>query len=322
MHSFIKFLRKIPQKFYPKVFFFPQADVPTKAVPSTPFLLFLCLFPQFIHILNGYFGKFDSLLFSKFLYLAKTVYKFFSRRVQAFFRINLQKARNIDCRKQYIAQFLKTLLRVFILNRALQFIQFAFQISHCPVQIRIIKACFCLFYVQDGAARLAVRESGVKPGMTDNIDRLSFDNSYMYVYFNRDYDDGETFRFSYSWIQEYMYTLGADGSVEYVYTPGWFSEARVGQMTLTWHDPAGVDGVDSLGNTGGDHAAVLTDLDHGQQLDFTVRYDSWPAQLAQEGSRDNLPQDNDPEYDPGYDPDYQDGGLGLVGLVILLVTMG
>ena len=31
---------------------------------------------------------------------------------------------------------------------------------------------------------------------------------------------------------------------------------------------------------------------------------------AQEGSRDNLPQDND----PGYDPDYQDdGGLGLVG---------
>ncbi|MFQ9053319.1 MAG: hypothetical protein ACLR5H_09375 [Oscillospiraceae bacterium] len=92
-------------------------------------------------------------------------------------------------------------------------------------------------------------------------------------------------------------------------------------MTLTWHDPAGVDGVDSLGNTGGDHAAVLTDLDHGQQLDFTVRYDSWPAQLAQEGSRDNLPQDNDPEYDPGYDPDYQDGGLGLVGLVILLVVV-
>ena len=33
--------------------------------------------------------------------------------------------------------------------------------------------------------------------------------------------------------------------MEYVYTPGWFSEARVGQMTLTWHDPAGVDGVDS-----------------------------------------------------------------------------
>lgn len=173
-------------------------------------------------------------------------------------------------------------------------------------------------WVKIGVPNGSIRQ---EQALTDNIDRLSFDNSYMYVYFNRDYDDGETFRFSYSWIQEYMYTLGADGSVEYVYTPGWFSEARVGQMTLTWHDPAGVDGVDSLGNTGGDHAAVLTDLDHGQQLDFTVRYDSWPAQLAQEGSRDNLPQDNDPEYDPGYDPDYQDGGLGLVGLVILLVVV-
>ncbi len=170
-------------------------------------------------------------------------------------------------------------------------------------------------WVKIGVPNGSIRQ---EQALTDNIDRLSFDNSYMYVYFNRDYDDGETFRFSYSWIQEYMYTLGADGSVEYVYTPGWFSEARVGQMTLTWHDPAGVDGVDSLGNTGGDHAAVLTDLDHGQQLDFTVRYDSWPARLAQEGSRDNLPQDNDPGYDPGYDPDYQDDGLGLVGLVILL----
>lgn len=170
-------------------------------------------------------------------------------------------------------------------------------------------------WVKIGVPNGSIRQ---EQALTDNIDRLSFDNSYMYVYFNRDYDDGETFRFSYSWIQEYMYTLGADGSVEYVYTPGWFNEARVGQMTLTWHDPAGVDGVDSLGNTGGDHAAVLTDLDHGQQLDFTVRYDSWPAQLAQEGSRDNLPQDND----PGYDPDYQDdGGLGLVGLVILLVVV-
>ena len=96
-------------------------------------------------------------------------------------------------------------------------------------------------WVKIGVPNGSIRQ---EQALTDNIDRLSFDNSYMYVYFNRDYDDGETFRFSYSWIQEYMYTLGADGSVEYVYTPGWFNEARVGQMTLTWHDPAGVDGVD------------------------------------------------------------------------------
>lgn len=73
-------------------------------------------------------------------------------------------------------------------------------------------------WVKIGVPNGSIRQ---EQALTDNIDRLSFDNSYMYVYFNRDYDDGETFRFSYSWIQEYMYTLGADGSVEYVYTPGW-----------------------------------------------------------------------------------------------------
>lgn len=142
-------------------------------------------------------------------------------------------------------------------------------------------------WVKIGVPNGSIRQ---EQALTDNIDRLSFDNSYMYVYFNRDYDDGETFRFSYSWIQEYMYTLGAAGSVEYIYTPGWFNEARVGQMTLTWHDPAGVDGVDSLGNTGGDHVAVLTDLDHSQQLDFTVRYDSWPAQLARRAAGTTCPR--------------------------------
>lgn len=104
-------------------------------------------------------------------------------------------------------------------------------------------------WVKIGVPNGSIRE---ETALTDNIDRLSFDNSYMYVYFDRDYNDGETFRFSYSWVQEYMYALEGD-TVSYDYTPGWFDEARVGQMTLTWHDPAGVDGAGSDGQTGGDH---------------------------------------------------------------------
>ena len=60
--------------------------------------------------------------------------------------------------------------------------------------------------------------------LSDNIERLEFDNSYMYVYLDRAYDDGETFSFAYSWVQEYMYTLDG-GTVAYDYTPGWFDEA-------------------------------------------------------------------------------------------------
>ena len=85
--------------------------------------------------------------------------------------------------------------------------------------------------------------------LTANIDRLSYDNSYMYVYFVRGYDDGETILFAYSWTQEYMYNLDG-GAVTYDYTPGWFDEARVGQMTFTWTDPDGITASSVSGASG------------------------------------------------------------------------
>lgn len=42
-------------------------------------------------------------------------------------------------------------------------------------------------WVKIGVPNGSIRQ---EQALTDNIDRLSFDNSYMYVYFNRDYDDG------------------------------------------------------------------------------------------------------------------------------------
>ena len=48
-----------------------------------------------------------------------------------------------------------------------------------------------------------------KTALTDNIERLSFDNRYMYIYLDRAYKKNETFTFSYRWVQEYMY--GLDG---------------------------------------------------------------------------------------------------------------
>ena len=71
--------------------------------------------------------------------------------------------------------------------------------------------------------------------LTDNIERLTYDNSYMYVYFDRAYNADETFTFAFSWVQEFMYTLDGD-AVSYDYTPGWFDEAQIGVMTLTWND--------------------------------------------------------------------------------------
>ena len=75
--------------------------------------------------------------------------------------------------------------------------------------------------------------------LTDNIGSLAYDNSYMYIYFTRGYDEGEVIEFSYRWTQEYMYGLNGT-QVVFDYTPGWFDEACIEEMTLTWAIPEGL----------------------------------------------------------------------------------
>ena len=157
---------------------------------------------------------------------------------------------------------------------------------------------------------------------TDNIERLDFDNSYMYVYLDRGYDANETFSFAYSWVQEYMYQL--DGSaVTYDYTAGWFDEAKIGQMTLVWNDPAGLTGDFTEGTVSGADSVTVQDgmtisasnLDYGYKMNIQVRYTDWPIQLSEEYSADNVPDggwngSDDYHYD---DDDTGDAIIGMMG---------
>ena len=166
--------------------------------------------------------------------------------------------------------------------------------------------------------------------LTDNIERLEYDNSYMYVYLDQAYDDGETFTFSYSWVQEYMYTLEGD-TVSYDYTPGWFDEAKIEKMTLLWRDPTGLTGDFSDTAIDGDIvqedgllAMTASGLDYGETMTVKVRYDSWPTALDQAYSVDNVPAD----YNGGYYDDYDDGygyyddsGDGLIVMLAVLVLI-
>ena len=146
--------------------------------------------------------------------------------------------------------------------------------------------------------------------LTDNIERLDFDNSYMYVYLDRAYEANETFSFAYSWVQEYMYQLSTNGVIEdydnvrydyvnYDYTAGWFDEARIGQMVLVWNDPEGLTGDFTEGTVSGADSVTVqdgmtitaSDLDYGYKMNIQVRYTDWPTQLAEEYSADNLPSE-------------------------------
>ena len=154
--------------------------------------------------------------------------------------------------------------------------------------------------------------------LTDNIERLDFDNRYMYVYLDCAYDADETFTFSYAWTQEYMYTLDGD-AVTYDYTPGWFDEAEMGEMTLTWHDPAGLTGDFTEGTiSGADSVTVAdgltitaSDLSYGYKMNVQVRDTDWPTTLSPDNSADYTPDDG------WYDED-EDTGMAALFLTLII----
>ena len=164
--------------------------------------------------------------------------------------------------------------------------------------------------------------------LTDNIERLAYDNSYMYVYLRQAYDAGETFAFAFSWVQEYMYTL-EDGTVSYDYTPGWFDEAKIGAMTLTWNDPAGVPNSYAVTNhlagdvTDTDTGMVLSaqDIGHGETMNIVVQYADWPTTLDPSYSADNAPADYNGGYYDDYDEDYGQSGNGELMMIVIVVMM-
>ena len=174
--------------------------------------------------------------------------------------------------------------------------------------------------VPNGSIRDAVAQ-------TDNIERLDFDNSYMYVYLDRGYDANETFSFAYSWVQEYMYQL--DGiAVTYDYTAGWFDEAGIGQMTLIWNDPAGLTGDFTEGTVSGADSVTVqngmtitaSDLGYGYKMNVQVRYADWPTQLSEEYSANNVPDDSwNGSDDYYYDED--DAGDAIIGMMVMIFVV-
>ena len=176
--------------------------------------------------------------------------------------------------------------------------------------------------------------------LTDNIERLDFDNSYMYVYLDRAYEANETFSFAYSWVQEYMYQLSTNGVIEdydnvrydyvnYDYTAGWFDEARIGQMTLVWNDPEGLTGrLESTGTASGEFVrsedkliCTAEDLGYGETMGVSARYENWPVQLSVENSLDNLPSDYDHCVDVPCEHFEDDTGDAIVGMMVTIFVV-
>ena len=148
-----------------------------------------------------------------------------------------------------------------------------------------------------------------KTALTDNIERLSFDNRYMYIYLDRAYKKNETFTFSYRWVQEYMYGLDGD-TVTYDYTPGWFDDLVVERMQVRWR---GGDGfvADNSCEEDGYLIWEFGPMGHGQSANIHVTV---PVTTAE-------------TFDPDAQltaADYDDGGMTadeMIGILTVVIAL-
>ncbi len=75
--------------------------------------------------------------------------------------------------------------------------------------------------------------------VSDNIDSIGYSSengSSIRIDFDRQYHAGETVSFDYVVVQDYMYEMNLyeDGQTAYSFTPGWFDEIAVDNLTLRW----------------------------------------------------------------------------------------
>ena len=94
---------------------------------------------------------------------------------------------------------------------------------------------------QKGGVKIGIPNGSIRDmkALSDNIADIQNDNSYAYVDFTQGYKAGQEFDFSFSWVQEYMYTLN-NGEVAYDYTPGSRSLIRPTEGTVISRLPARV----------------------------------------------------------------------------------
>ena len=72
--------------------------------------------------------------------------------------------------------------------------------------------------------------------LTNNIKSIKkYNGSYVRIDFNKSYKAGEVLTFKYSIHQSYMYKISW-GKCVYEFTPAWFTDAKVNNMTVKWNN--------------------------------------------------------------------------------------
>ena len=145
--------------------------------------------------------------------------------------------------------------------------------------------------------------------LSDNIKDIKYisdGGSYIRIDFDRSYYEGETVIFEYTIHQSYMYIIENDSHIcRYSFTPGWFEEIEVKNITIKWCDENVIESTAHKNEDG--YLIWNTSLGMGERLNASVKY--------------NLDVFTTNENEQ-YTEDAGSSGSGKVGFIILLVVIG
>ena len=159
-----------------------------------------------------------------------------------------------------------------------------------------------------------------------SIGYSSENGSSVRIDFDRSYHAGEIVSFDYAIVQDYMYQMNLfqDGQTAYVFTPGWFDEIEVDNLTVRWAaDGATSWSPDCLVKDG--YNVWTTSLAPGGTFTVRVNYPN-DARGFNEEIRVLEPGEYDGgNYGGGGGGDYNGGddyGAAFGGFIVLVVMIG
>ena len=160
-----------------------------------------------------------------------------------------------------------------------------------------------------------------------SINYSTENGSSVRIDFDRAYHAGETVSFDYVVVQDYMYQMNLfqEGQTAYIFTPGWFDEIAVDNLTIRWAS-------DDVANWSPD--CLIKDGFHvwtkaltpGETFQVTVNYPNEAREFNDSKSiynpGDRSGGSDGGYYDGGYYDDGDDVGSIIAGLVFLGLLFG
>ena len=141
--------------------------------------------------------------------------------------------------------------------------------------------------------------------LSDNISHIEDNGSSLAVYLDRSYYKDETASFEFSFIQDHMYQIDryATGETVFAYTPAWFDEIGIDDLTIRWNsDKAGAWQPDCIVDNG--YLVFSTALSPGERYSITVAYPNDAFGFSVDRQSDGGYDGFDDDYDDGYDDGY------------------